>query len=283
MPCRSAPRHSSSGATTSGTVMKAARSKRAVLLGHGYGGMLAMFFASTYPEQTSALILVDACARTLRDVDHPWGLPPDRVPQVIELIEKRWGTGASLEVLAPSVARDERFRRWYARYERLAMGPGGMRAMLTSEVQRDLRSVLSAIRVPPLVGSSDRVTVDALAHEVGPLGVTVNCVSAGFVDTELTAGLSAARGDPARASRPARGDRRRRRLPLLRPRELSHRPGHGGRRRARPDLASAWGEISRRLQGMSIQFAIRWLAGNGSSRPCVEPATGTAFAVSVGR
>lgn len=30
----------------------------------------------------------------------------------------------------------------------------------------------------------------ALARDVGPLGVTVNCVSAGFVDTELTAGLS---------------------------------------------------------------------------------------------
>jgi pimeloyl-ACP methyl ester carboxylesterase len=52
------------------TVMKAARSQRAALLGHGYGGMLAMFFASTYPEQISALILVDACARTLRDVDY---------------------------------------------------------------------------------------------------------------------------------------------------------------------------------------------------------------------
>lgn len=31
----------------------------------------------------------------------------------------------------------------------------------------------------------------ALAREVGPLGVTVNCVSVGFVETDLTSGLSA--------------------------------------------------------------------------------------------
>jgi 3-oxoacyl-[acyl-carrier protein] reductase len=30
----------------------------------------------------------------------------------------------------------------------------------------------------------------ALAREVGAMGVTVNCVSAGFVDTELTSGLA---------------------------------------------------------------------------------------------
>jgi hypothetical protein len=39
----------------------------------------------------------------------------------------------------------------YARYERLATGPLGMRAMLTSELQRDLRSISPAIRVPTLV------------------------------------------------------------------------------------------------------------------------------------
>src|SRR5215467_8782545 len=87
------------------TVMDAAGSKRAALIGHADGGQMAMLFAATYPERTSALILVDTCARHLRDVDYPWGL-------------------------APSVAHDERFRRWYGRYERLAMGP---RAMIATQ------------------------------------------------------------------------------------------------------------------------------------------------------
>jgi pimeloyl-ACP methyl ester carboxylesterase len=38
-------------------VMDAAHSKRAALLGQGDGGQMAMLFAATYPERTSALIL----------------------------------------------------------------------------------------------------------------------------------------------------------------------------------------------------------------------------------
>src|SRR5262249_28199316 len=51
-------------------VMDAARSKRAALLGQYSGGQMAMLFAATYPERTSALILVNTCARHLRDVDY---------------------------------------------------------------------------------------------------------------------------------------------------------------------------------------------------------------------
>jgi class 3 adenylate cyclase len=132
-------------------VMEAAGSKRAALLGATDGGQMAMLFAATYPERTSALILVDSSARILRDVDYPWGLPADRVPRLLQRIEELWGTGGAVDILAPSVAHDERFRRWYARYERLAIGPRAVTTMFAAYLERDLRGVLPSIRVPTLV------------------------------------------------------------------------------------------------------------------------------------
>src|SRR5262245_35558555 len=102
-------------------VMEAARSERATLLGHGDGGQMAMLFAATYPDRTSALILANTSARLLRDVDYPWGLPSDRKARYLQRVEELWGSGEIVDVMAPSLAHDERFRRWYARYMRLAM------------------------------------------------------------------------------------------------------------------------------------------------------------------
>jgi pimeloyl-ACP methyl ester carboxylesterase len=133
------------------TVMAAAGSERAALLGLGAGGQMAMLFAATYPEQTSALILVNSSARRLRDVDYPWGLPADRLPLRLERIEELWGTGDNLDFIAPSVAGDADFRRRYARFERFAMGPRAARAILAAGWESDLRNVLPAIQVPTLV------------------------------------------------------------------------------------------------------------------------------------
>jgi pimeloyl-ACP methyl ester carboxylesterase len=133
------------------TVMQAAGSKHVALLGHGPGGQMAMHFAATYPEHSSALILIDSAARRLRDCDYPWGLPVDQLPLRLERIEELWGTGGNLDFIAPSVAQDERFRRWYARFERLAMGPRAARAIIASGLETDLRSILPAIRVPTLI------------------------------------------------------------------------------------------------------------------------------------
>jgi hypothetical protein len=133
------------------TVMDAAGSKRAALLGMTEGAQMAMLFAATYPERTSALILVNTCARALSDVDYPWGLPADRVPWVLEQLEELWGTGSILDMTAPSVAHDERFRRWYSRYERLALSPRAATTIGAAYLERDLRGVLPSIRVPTLV------------------------------------------------------------------------------------------------------------------------------------
>jgi pimeloyl-ACP methyl ester carboxylesterase len=62
------------------TVLQAVGSQRAVMFGHAEGGRMAMLFAATFPEKTSALILLDSFARRVRDNDYPWGVPEELVP-----------------------------------------------------------------------------------------------------------------------------------------------------------------------------------------------------------
>jgi len=53
---------------------------------------MAVLFAATYPERTSALVLVNTFARLLRDVDYGHGYPLDRVPTFLARFEELWGT-----------------------------------------------------------------------------------------------------------------------------------------------------------------------------------------------
>ena len=79
------------------TVMEAAGSQRAVLLGHDTGGQMAMLFAATYPDKTSALVLLDSSARRVRDVDYPWGLPASSFPAPWRS-SKRYGEAAEISI-----------------------------------------------------------------------------------------------------------------------------------------------------------------------------------------
>jgi class 3 adenylate cyclase len=133
------------------TVMQAAGSERAALFGHSQGGQMAMLFAATYPGQTSALVLADSCARQYDDAEQPGDFSIDEQQLSLDRVESQWGTAVTLDFLAPSLAGNERFRRWYGRYERLSLGPRMARAVVAADFENDLRAVLPAIRVPTLV------------------------------------------------------------------------------------------------------------------------------------
>lgn len=132
-------------------VMDASGSEGAALLGMSEGGPMSALFAATYPDRTSALVLYGAMAKTIWSEDHPFGADPEVVRHSREGIEHYWGTGISSEVFAPSVADDERFRDWWARFERQGASPGAMRALFEMYAEIDVRHVLPAIRVPTLV------------------------------------------------------------------------------------------------------------------------------------
>jgi class 3 adenylate cyclase len=134
------------------TVMDAAGARRVALFGHGQGGAMAMFFAAMYPDRTSALVLVDSCARFRQAADYEIGFSPELAAKHFDLMLRSWGTGRIADLASPSLADDVSHTQWVGRYERLSISPGELEAMYPPVVlDLDVRSVLGAIRVPTLI------------------------------------------------------------------------------------------------------------------------------------
>ena len=132
-------------------VMDAVGSKRAALLGISEGGPMSILFAATYPERTSALVLYGSFARDAWAPDHPWGITQERQAEVNKHRAATWGEGLGAGVMAPDLADDGEFRRWFGRLERGAATPATINALGQMNLEIDVRSVLSAIAVPTLV------------------------------------------------------------------------------------------------------------------------------------
>jgi pimeloyl-ACP methyl ester carboxylesterase len=132
-------------------VMDSADSKRAALLGSGGGGLMSMLFAATYPERTSALVLLNSFARLTRAPDYSWGTAPDYEKEFVEKMRTGWGQGVFADVVAPSVANEPGFREWWARYERLGTRAGAIVPIRQMLQDVDVRRVLSSIQVPTLI------------------------------------------------------------------------------------------------------------------------------------
>ena len=142
-------------------VMDAAGSERAALIGDTEGGPMVMLFAATYPDRVQSLVLINSFAHMIRDDDYPIGLPQEVIPRMLAGYESTWGRPEFVDTLAPSVAGDDRFRSWFARYMRLSMGRGQSTTMYGQGVLRfDVRAILPSIRVPTLVVQR----ADALWH-----------------------------------------------------------------------------------------------------------------------
>ena len=132
-------------------VMNAVGSKRAVLVGVSEGGPLCSLFAATYPEKTSALVMIGTYAKRIRDADYPWGPTRAEREKFCEEIQQHWGGPMGLEERAPSKAGDADFRNWWATYLRMGASPGAALALTQMNAEIDIRHVLPSVRVPTLV------------------------------------------------------------------------------------------------------------------------------------
>lgn len=133
-------------------VLDVVESERCAVMATNDAGALAMLLAATHPDRVSALVLVNAYARALEEPDYPFGWPAhvaERMTQ--DTIDPSEDTGWGIEAMAPSMADDEVFRRWFDRAGNRGASPATAKALLNVYMGSDVRSILGSIVVPTLV------------------------------------------------------------------------------------------------------------------------------------
>jgi class 3 adenylate cyclase len=132
-------------------VLDTVGAERAAVAASDVGAYIAILFAATHPDRTTALVLVNASARLARAPDYPIGLPGHVAERLVASFEENWGTGGLTGIMDPSLAHSEGWRNWESRYQRAAASPGTIAATARMLLDTDVRAVLPAIRVPTLV------------------------------------------------------------------------------------------------------------------------------------
>jgi class 3 adenylate cyclase len=132
-------------------VLDAANSQQAAVLSMA-GLPTGLLFAATHPERTTALVLVNVSARYRQAEDYPEGGPDAEVvsEEAFDALTSQ-GVLLRIEGVAPSLADDARFRRWFERALRLTTPPDDRTWRLRSALDADFRDVLGSVRVPTLV------------------------------------------------------------------------------------------------------------------------------------
>jgi class 3 adenylate cyclase len=126
-------------------VADAAGMERPSLLMVSAATTMGAMFAATHPDRVAALVLFASA---------PAGggiLEPSAYEVVLDEIENTWGQGRMLAVYSPSNVDNERFRRWFGRYERNCVSPGEARRLVDLALSIDLTDVLPSIQAPTLV------------------------------------------------------------------------------------------------------------------------------------
>jgi pimeloyl-ACP methyl ester carboxylesterase len=131
-----------------GAVLDAVGSERATLLGGFDGGTLALLYAASRPDRVAGLALHATPAKFTQDATYPHGWAPAAIQLYLSASEEGWAAEEGAPLLAPSLAVDAAYRRWFGRLSRMAASPGMAMALLQMNAQLDARAALGALDLP---------------------------------------------------------------------------------------------------------------------------------------
>jgi class 3 adenylate cyclase len=132
-------------------VLDTAQSTSAAIFTEAGMSLPVLMLAASHPQRVRALVLWNPFARFGRAPDHPCGIPEPALSRYIEIYAAARGSGTLVDAMAASWAGDPAKRRWWARSERLAVGPAYVKALLEFWMRTDVRPVLESIQAPVLL------------------------------------------------------------------------------------------------------------------------------------
>jgi class 3 adenylate cyclase len=148
-------------------VMDAVGSDQATIFAPSFTAMTGLVLAANYPQRVRSLVIVNGAARMLWAPDYPAGadvgladgfmtvgMEPDAVEQGFD----------TLEIIAPSVSRDDAFRTWWDLAGNRAASPTMARAVTKMVAEADVRDTLAHITVPTLIVHRDASSFIAVEH-----------------------------------------------------------------------------------------------------------------------
>lgn len=145
-------------------VMDAAGFEQAVVWADGIHGAVAVWLAVHYPSRLDGLILNDASACFRACTGYEIGFTDAERAERRAFLQELWGAGASIMLLAPSVADDERMLEEWARYERMMATPNSALVAFDVAADLDVRSLLSQVSVRTLVIHSTANGLTPVSH-----------------------------------------------------------------------------------------------------------------------
>jgi pimeloyl-ACP methyl ester carboxylesterase len=101
--------------------------KQASLFGVSEGGPMALLYAATYPQRTSAMVLYGAYAKRSWAHDYPFGWNDEQWQRALNDIEQHWGTSEALTISMRAPGAGEEYAERAASYFRASASPGRRR------------------------------------------------------------------------------------------------------------------------------------------------------------
>jgi class 3 adenylate cyclase len=133
-----------------GTVMDAAGSWRAAVMGTGDAGMLALAFAAAHPDRVSAVVAYEVSPRLMPSPNDEFGVDPAEL-QKMAAASAALDLDAHLAIVAPARKDEPGFKPWFRRFTRSASSGFRIEAFIRSQATWDITGLLDRVQARVLV------------------------------------------------------------------------------------------------------------------------------------